>query len=126
VPEFEDLTEEMADEIRASILHGSIGAIKRLREVTGCSLGWANLWVSHGGRPQDEFFGTGPCPYCGRPLRSPAARQCGFVAATGMTRGTSVSSARHSRAGQLYRLGAATCCTQNALLFRGSKPPNQP
>jgi hypothetical protein len=76
IPQFVDLSEEAAEEIRA--MGHSVPAVARLREITGCPLGWASLWIIHGGRPHDAFFGTAPCPYCGQPLRSATSRQCRF------------------------------------------------
>jgi hypothetical protein len=76
IPDFVELTPEQARTIRDLISQGPIKAIKALREQTGCSLSWAKLWVEHRGNAQDEFFNTGPCPYCGRPLRSAEAKQC--------------------------------------------------
>lgn len=44
----------------------------------GLELGWAKLWVTHDERPELDQKATAPCPYCGKPLRTPAAKQCRF------------------------------------------------
>jgi hypothetical protein len=77
-PDFVELSERNAEELRALIRQSHLRAHKRLRELTGCSHAWAKLWVVHEGRAQDRFFGTGPCLYCGEPLRSVSAQQCRF------------------------------------------------
>ncbi len=78
IPSFRDLAPEEEQKLLELISREPLRAIKILREITGCSIAWGELWVSHGGQPHDEFHGTVPCPHCGRPLRSSKARQCRF------------------------------------------------
>ena len=48
IPLFEDLSDADEQRVRQSIHEGRrITAVGHLREVTGCSLRWAKLWVEH-------------------------------------------------------------------------------
>jgi hypothetical protein len=47
-----------------------------LRRLTGCSIGWAKIWVLHPNGPNVEGAEMTPCPYCGAPLRTKQAKQC--------------------------------------------------
>ena len=72
IPEFGDLSDSDRFRIRQLISYQQrMLAIAELRAATGCSLDWAKLWVYHSGQPE-----TSPCPYCGKPLRTPLAKQC--------------------------------------------------
>jgi hypothetical protein len=78
IPQFAELSE--ADAVRIRDLIGNrqtMMAIKELRSATGCPLGWAKLWVQHGGSPSAVEM-TVPCPYCGKPLITALARQCRY------------------------------------------------
>ena len=77
IPAFEDLDPETEARVCALIdSNHHIEAIGRLREAVGCSLAWAKLWVAHRGVPRGEVAPATPCPHCGKPLRTPRAKQC--------------------------------------------------
>src|SRR5690349_18691093 len=77
IPQFLDLKDDDRTRIRLLILaQRPAMAIVELRSITGCSPGWAKLWVQHAGRPTWDWPLTAPCPYCGAPLRTPVAKQC--------------------------------------------------
>jgi hypothetical protein len=77
IPRFADLSDEGERRILDLIGQGySAPAMMELMRATGCSLGWAKAWVIHRGKPWPEGYGETTCPHCGRPLRTPAARQC--------------------------------------------------
>ena len=79
IPEFPELSDEQRIALRHAIdSGGAIAAIKRLREIVGCDLATANLWVFHRGIAGGGHEPLAPCPYCGQPLRSAAAKQCRF------------------------------------------------
>jgi hypothetical protein len=73
--ELEALPPGLDAEIRGYIAEGhTVAAIKRLREATGCGLVDASEWVN---RNLSHRKKTGkPCPFCGEPLRTDAAKQC--------------------------------------------------
>lgn len=74
IPQFRDLSDSDHIRIRQLISNNKkILAMLELRAATGCSLGWAKLWVIH-----EDQKATVPCPYCGEPLRTPVAKQCRF------------------------------------------------
>src|SRR5687768_11522400 len=76
IPQFADLSESDARRVRGLICQRRpIMAVAELRAATGCSERWAELWVEHKGRPI-PLLHEGPCPYCGMPLRTVAAKQC--------------------------------------------------
>jgi|SRR5688500_15578369 len=76
IPQFAELSAQ--DEYRVKTLARSrtILAIKELMFFTGCSIGFAEIWVSHEGRP--ELIYDYPCPFCSQPLRTSEAEQCRF------------------------------------------------
>ena len=79
IPQFLDLPD--ADRLRVLHLIGNgqrMLAMAELRFATGCSPFWAKIWVTHSGRPEWDWEATAPCPYCGRPLRTPVAKQCRY------------------------------------------------
>ncbi len=78
IPVFAELSEEQANQVRHLVRSGrQIDAIRELREITGCSLGWAKIWIHHPDGPHDKRFrGEGKCPYCGGRLRTERAKQC--------------------------------------------------
>ena len=79
IPQFVDLTSELEATLRGLIDRGEkVAATLQLREVTGCSLRWAKIWVIHGGVPNTLSEPVSPCPYCGEPLRTAQSRQCRF------------------------------------------------
>jgi hypothetical protein len=79
IPQFDELVGEPELRVLRLIKAGrNIEALKELQRITGCSLAWAKLWVAHRGEPEGERSPTAPCPHCGRPLRTPRARQCRF------------------------------------------------
>lgn len=66
-------------EIRELIAQGqTIDAVKRLREQEGWDLAKAKLWVDREVAARSGWTRppTKPCPSCGRPLRTDAAKQC--------------------------------------------------
>lgn len=78
IPIFEDLSEANEGRVRQCIRDGRPNmAMKELQVATGCSVGWAKLWVSHNGRPTPAVELT-PCPFCAMPLRTSLAKQCRF------------------------------------------------
>ena len=79
IPRFLDLPPEQEAMVRAIDREGRrVEAIRKLRELTGCPLAWAKIWVSHptGPKPEHTRGNTSPCPYCGKPLRTDQAKQC--------------------------------------------------
>lgn len=78
IPTFAELSAEQAERVRALVQSNrKIEAIRVLREATGCSLGWAKIWVHHPDGPEEEGFrGEGKCPYCDGRLRTEQAKQC--------------------------------------------------
>jgi hypothetical protein len=79
LPQLPELTHPQRLELRGIIdTSGSIQAIKRLREISGCDLGTAKLWVHHRGIARQGHERLVPCPHCGEPLRSADAKQCRF------------------------------------------------
>lgn len=76
IPRFKDLKPE--DEERLKInKENRLRAMLELQRLTGCPLGWAKIWSLHPGSPENPLE-TAPCPYCGMPLRTDAARQCRY------------------------------------------------
>ena len=75
IPVFEDLSEEDEQRVRQCLQQNRFMAMKELRDATGCSLEWAKLWAHHEGKPTPPKE-IKPCPSCGRPLRTPLAKQC--------------------------------------------------
>ena len=76
VPQFVDLNRADLSRLRNLVIdHQPVLAVKELRSITGCCLPWAKIWVQHEGQAREE---TRPCPYCAKPLRTPAAQQCRF------------------------------------------------
>ena len=79
VPRLPTLSHAQRLEIRRAIdTSGAITAIKRLRELTGCDLRTAKMWVHHRGVAGGGHEPITPCPHCGQPLRSADAKQCRF------------------------------------------------
>lgn len=79
VPEFSELTEELAASIAAQSDAGDpAGAYHRMAELLGAPLRYAKIWVLHNGeRALARHRDNGPpCPKCGEPLISDASRQC--------------------------------------------------
>lgn len=72
IPVFADLTAAQEESLRRLAKRSPARAMKQLRRLTGCSIGWAKIWVSHPHGPR----GRPPCPYCERPLRTENAKQC--------------------------------------------------
>ena len=73
------ISPELAAEVSELTSRGlKIVAIKRLRQGTGWGLVDAKMWVDRDLADRGfERSSTGhPCPYCGRPLRTGAAKQC--------------------------------------------------
>ena len=73
IPQFADLSEDDYRRVRRS--YGWALAAAELVAATGCDPDWAEVWVSHGGRPHIRY-GTGSCPYCGEEIRNSEAKQC--------------------------------------------------
>src|SRR5579883_2704535 len=79
VPEF-----EFSQELQLHLFHliekrGRVQAIAELRAASSCDLKTAKAWVSHktyqppySGLRVEQFA----CPHCGKPLRTPQAKQC--------------------------------------------------
>ena len=79
IPQFKDLSERDESRIRQMIHENRrMMAVAELRAATGCALRWAKIWVSHEGRPKPLENKIGSCPYCGMPLRTSLAKQCGY------------------------------------------------
>jgi hypothetical protein len=53
-----------------------IEAVKELRRLTELSLSEAKFWADHSGEPIGRAIVTGPCPFCGKELRTADAKQC--------------------------------------------------
>ena len=51
-------------------------AVTELKRLTGMSLGDAKYWADHCGEPIGRAVQTGPCPFCGKELRTDTAKQC--------------------------------------------------
>ena len=78
IPVFEELSQADEQRVRDCIRENRhLSAMQELRAATGCSLGWAKLWVQHNGRPKPSKLPT-PCPYCEKPLRTSLAKQCRY------------------------------------------------
>jgi hypothetical protein len=77
IPQFRDLNEADEKRIR-ELIRGDrrMMAMGELRAATGCGLRWAKIWVLHSGRPTADIELQTSCPYCGKSLRTPTARQC--------------------------------------------------
>lgn len=76
VPQFADLTLTTESRLHELIRQGRpTMAMQELIAETGCSLGWAKIWVIHDGRARALVPGP-PCPFCGKALRTSNARQC--------------------------------------------------
>lgn len=71
IPEFADLTEEDAAELRKM---KPLQAMKALRDKTNCPLTWAKIWALHLDGPH-ALDPSKPCPHCGLPLHV-NAQQC--------------------------------------------------
>lgn len=68
---------EIAEHIRSLRRHAKpIEAVKELSRLTGLSLSEAKFWTDHLGEPVGRANVTGPCPFCGKELRTAAAKQC--------------------------------------------------
>jgi hypothetical protein len=79
LPRLDELAHAQRLELRRIIdTAGSIHAMKHLRNVTGCDLKTAKLWVQHRGIAGQGHEPLTPCPHCGEPLRSAQAKQCRF------------------------------------------------
>ena len=77
IPQFTDLSDIDRSRIKKLITNSQpMLAMEELRAATGCSLLWAKIWVTHTGKPQWDRETSAPCPYCGKPLRTPVAKQC--------------------------------------------------
>lgn len=77
IPVFAELSNEDELRVRALGSDRKIDQIRLLREITGCGLRWAKIWVSHPDGPQQAGFkDNAQCSYCGGLLRSAKARQC--------------------------------------------------
>lgn len=76
IPQFKELTEEQARKLRTM---DSAQAMKVLRDLTGCPIRFAKIWVIHRDGPHPGGFGervAPPCPVCGKQLRTKHAKQC--------------------------------------------------
>ena len=69
IPEFADITPELAETVRDS---GMLDRMRFARKTTGCSMLWARIWALH---PPDGHV-TKPCPECGEQLMTKLAKQC--------------------------------------------------
>jgi len=75
VPEFANMPEHLRLELGALAKESRISAMIRLREVTGCKYEVAKAWAFHE-RGDYSASPMTPCPHCGKPLRTPLAKQC--------------------------------------------------
>jgi hypothetical protein len=74
IPTFADLSIPDATKLRAMIeADHRLEATRQLMALTGCSLLWAKIWVSH---PDGPTVIKVTCPFCGSTLRSERALQC--------------------------------------------------
>lgn len=72
IPVFADISPDTEREIRKF----DFSAQKRaVRKMTGCSIGWAKIWVLHPDGPRQRVMGP-PCPYCGKELFTTQTKQC--------------------------------------------------
>jgi hypothetical protein len=77
IPEFADVSPSEQLRLRRLAERNVTEAMQELMRLTGCSKGWAKIWVAHPDGPQPKHLHRGtPCPYCGAPLRTNKARQC--------------------------------------------------
>lgn len=83
VPEFADLTAEVGNRARevwrtSKTSEDSDEALRLLTEATGCSERWAKIWLLHPNGADISWTRDqgGPCPKCGKRLRTEQARQC--------------------------------------------------
>lgn len=72
VPLFEELSVEDESRLKKMSVEHPVQAMLELKEITDCSFGFAKVWVHH--KREDEV--AKPCPFCGKTLRTPAAKQC--------------------------------------------------
>ncbi len=53
---------------------GPLSAVKVMSQLTGCNIGEAKEWITN---CEEEYRASkSGCPYCGRRMRSPEAKQC--------------------------------------------------
>jgi len=68
---------ELELHVRQLIREGKpVSAVKELASSLHISLGDAKFWVDHSGELIGRGMQTGPCPYCGKELRTDIAKQC--------------------------------------------------
>ena len=68
---------EVSERVRELLKVGQIiTAIMEVRRVTGMGLKEAKDWVDQCGHPIGRDVQTGPCPYCGKELRTDVAKLC--------------------------------------------------
>ena len=76
IPAFNSICPETELELRA--IDSSAIQMKRLIEITGCSMNWAKIWATHPDGPHRKFGDNDapPCRFCGKQLRTKQAKQC--------------------------------------------------
>ena len=75
IPEFE-FSQQFQSRISDLISQGHrVETTMELRQVSGCDLKTAKVWVTHK-TYNTPFQEHSTCPYCGRSLRTPRAKQC--------------------------------------------------
>lgn len=75
IPHFKDISKEGEERLRKLGETNALLAMKELRRLTGCPMGFWKIWWLHpnGSAHEDP---SAPCPFCGQPLRTSEAKQC--------------------------------------------------
>jgi hypothetical protein len=73
IPQFSELSKAQEERL-LSMLRGPqvFLAMEELQRLTWCTDMELKSWITHRGKPTK----VGVCPYCGKELRTPSAKQC--------------------------------------------------
>jgi hypothetical protein len=82
VPEFAGMPDDLRRELEALLKTSAMGTISRLLQL-GCTFATAQAWTVHyyAKHHQEQEPCITMCPHCGKPLRTPSAKQCRFCGA---------------------------------------------